>query len=500
MGIIKNDSIKITVISYLGAILGYVNKILLFPNFLTTEQVGLSNILISIAAIYAQFSALGTMNITLKFFPFYKDPGKGHNGFLFWSGALVSAGFTILTIFFLIFKTDIISYYGQKSPLLTEYYLYLIPLGLATLYYSLFDTYLRSLFKTVVPAFVNEIGLRILITLCISLYAFKVIDFEQFVVIYILANSAPAFVLLVYIAFLKQLHIKPVYSKTSKRLNRIIINYGLVSFVSNISNVLLANIDALMLAGMVNLHSTGIFTTVAFMSTIMMIPYRAMVKVSGPLVAEYWKNRHMDKMQQVYTKVSLVNAIIGMYIFLGLWENIGNIFYFMPEQYSTGKYVFLFLSLGRLFDMISGLNGVILVTSKKFKTDLLFTFVLITIAVVSNTFLIRLYDMDGAALATLVTLVSYNTLRLLYVKLSFGLQPFDKRIFIVLGAGAATAGILWLIPDLRNVYLNIIVRSTLVTLIFLGPVYLSRMSPELNSLFNKQIKALLRLTGLSKTH
>lgn len=487
MGIIKNDSIKITIISYLGAILGYVNKIMLFPHFLSTEQVGLANILISIAAIYAQFSALGSVNITLKFFPFYKDPAKGHNGFLFWTGALVSAGFTALTILFLLFREDIISYYGKKSPMLTEYYLYLIPLGLATLYYSLFDTYLRSLFKTVVPAFVNEIILRILITVSISLYAFKLVDFEQFVLIYIIANSLPAIVLLVYIAFLKQLHVKPMFSRANKRLNRIIVNYGIVSFISNISNVLLANIDALMLAGMINLHSTGIFTTVAFMSTIMMIPYRAMLKVSGPLVAEYWKNRHMDKMQQVYSKVSLVNAIVGTYIFLGLWVNIDNIFYFMPGEYAQGRYVFLFLSLGRLFDMISGLNGVILVTSRKFRTDLVFTFLLIGIAIVSNYILIPKYDMNGAALAAFVTLVSYNTLRLLYVHFAFRLQPFDQKILLVLGTGVLTAFMLYAVPHFQNVYANILVRSILVSVIFLGPVYFLKVSPELNALFSRQL-------------
>ena len=38
MGIVKRDSITITVLSYVGAVVGYVNKILLFPNFLSEEQ------------------------------------------------------------------------------------------------------------------------------------------------------------------------------------------------------------------------------------------------------------------------------------------------------------------------------------------------------------------------------------------------------------------------------------------------------------------------------
>ena len=55
MGIVKRNSITITILSYLGIVVGYVNKILLFPNFLSEEQVGLANILVSMAVMYAQF-------------------------------------------------------------------------------------------------------------------------------------------------------------------------------------------------------------------------------------------------------------------------------------------------------------------------------------------------------------------------------------------------------------------------------------------------------------
>ena len=53
MGIVKRDSIAITVLSYVGVVVGYVNKILLFPNFLSEEQVGLTSILVSLAVMYA---------------------------------------------------------------------------------------------------------------------------------------------------------------------------------------------------------------------------------------------------------------------------------------------------------------------------------------------------------------------------------------------------------------------------------------------------------------
>ena len=93
MGIVKRDSIAITVLSYVGVVVGYVNKILLFPNFLSEEQVGLTSILVSLAVMYAQFSALGINSTVVKFFPFFRTADKRHNGLFFWSALGVSVGF-----------------------------------------------------------------------------------------------------------------------------------------------------------------------------------------------------------------------------------------------------------------------------------------------------------------------------------------------------------------------------------------------------------------------
>jgi len=101
MGIVKRDSIAITVLSYVGVVVGYVNKILLFPNFLSEEQVGLTSILVSLAVMYAQFSALGINSTVVKFFPFFRTADKRHNGLFFWSALGVSVGFVLFTALFL---------------------------------------------------------------------------------------------------------------------------------------------------------------------------------------------------------------------------------------------------------------------------------------------------------------------------------------------------------------------------------------------------------------
>ena len=496
MGIVQRNSVKITIISYIGVVIGYFNKILLFPNFLSPEQVGLANILINIAVVYAQFSAFGMPWITLRFFPYFNDKSKQHHGFLFWALFLSLLGFLIITFIFLIFQPAIINYYTKNSPLLVEYGLYIIPLALATILYNLFDGYLRSLMKTVVPTIVNEIILRLLITVSISLYALKWVTFHEFVMIYLAFNCSAALILVLYTGFLKQLLIKPEWNTILKRLWPILLNFGFYSILSNMSYILMSNIDSIMVASMLGLKETGIYTTIFFIAAVMLIPYRSLVRVASPLVAQYWKNREMKKMDELYKKITLINMILGCLLFLGLWINIDNIFSFIPKDYASGKYVFLFLGIGRLVDMVTGVNGIILVTSKKYRYDLIFAFFLIALIVIMNLFFIPLYGIIGAAISTMLTLIILNILRIFFILKIFNMQPFDTKSIWVLLISGVTLAIMYFIPFLVNTYVDIFIRSSLCFLLFMTPVYFLKLSEETNVYINN----ILKMAGIKTDH
>ncbi|MFQ8803810.1 MAG: hypothetical protein ACLR8Y_00060 [Alistipes indistinctus] len=77
----------------------------------------------------------------------------------------------LFTALFLIFREPVMHYFAKESPLLSEYYLLLIPLGLATLFYNFYSAWLQALSRTIISSAVNEVLLRLLITAEISLYA-----------------------------------------------------------------------------------------------------------------------------------------------------------------------------------------------------------------------------------------------------------------------------------------------------------------------------------------
>ena len=492
MGLIQKHSFKITILAYIGAAIGYLNKIFLFPNFLEADQVGLANLLITIAVLYAQFAALGSYNIIYRFFPFFNDRKNNHHGFLFGVSALALIGFVFTTILFLFLQKPFRIFYEENSPLLVEYFYYLIPLAFTSLFFNLFENYLRSLYKNVIPSAISEVGLRLLVTLSVTVYALNLVDFPTFVFLYVLVNCLPALAVIFYTWKLGELNIKPYFSPLWKRIGRVILVYGVFSLFNNLSYLVLSSIDSLMVAQIIDLSSAGIYTTMIFITSVLLIPYRSIVKVSTPVVAGYWKTKDMKNMESLYHSASDANLVIGGGIFLLLWVNIDSIFHFMPGEYMLGKYVFLMLGVGRLFDMASGLNGVIMLTSKKYRYDLFFTIGLVVFAISSNYFLIPVFGINGAAFASMVTLVFYNLLRILFVHYQYNIQPFLYKQLWVPAIMVIAALLSNLAGQMINIYFDILFRSLVIGMAFIVPVYYLNISREVNILIQKNIR---RFTG-----
>jgi O-antigen/teichoic acid export membrane protein len=126
MGIVKKQVYKNTIVSYAGMVIGFVNLILLYPRFLTSEQLGLFQLLISITILYSLIASMGVPSIIVRYFPFFRTEDKTHGGFGVIAGRLALIGFIASTAVFFILKPLIISSFTQKAHLFVQYYYYLV--------------------------------------------------------------------------------------------------------------------------------------------------------------------------------------------------------------------------------------------------------------------------------------------------------------------------------------------------------------------------------------
>ena len=486
MGIIQRDAFRTMIISYLGLILGYLNKGVLFVIILSTDQIGLINLLISIGLLFAQFASLGVVNTTWKFFPYFRNEERNNYGFLKLVVVIALIGSVLAAFMAVVFGDSIASFYKDNSTEFITYYYWIIPIGVANVFYLLFENYLRGLYKNVFPAFVYEILLRLIVTgLLFALY-FHWISFEQFLIGNSLSFIVPLLLLIAYLFRLGEIKSFNAKIQIPKRFKSIIVKYGLFSYTNSLGAMVVTTLDIAMIASMIGLSGAGVYSTVIYLTSALQVPYRSIIRVSVPFVSLYWKEKKMDEMNTLYRDVSTMSLIIGGYLFAVVWANRIELFSFLPEEFTAGIMVFLFLMIGKLFDMYMGINSMILNTSKKYRIDILFTFILIVLTGLLNYLLIPIYGISGAAISTMLALIVYNLLRLIYVWYHYKIHPFQLNQFVVIGLIGGVIALGESIPNLTEHTLgNLFIKSALITMGFGIPMILFKVEPKLNNYFMK---------------
>jgi O-antigen/teichoic acid export membrane protein len=151
MGIIQKDALRTTILSYFGIGIGTLNRAVLFLICLSTEQIGLVNLIVAVGLLFAQMANFGSVASILKFFPYFKNEEKRHHGFI--SLMLIYVGIGILTcsFAFYLFKPFIESFYLERSPLFISFYNWILPIGISYVFFQFFDAHLRkhSMFQSV---------------------------------------------------------------------------------------------------------------------------------------------------------------------------------------------------------------------------------------------------------------------------------------------------------------------------------------------------------------
>jgi O-antigen/teichoic acid export membrane protein len=492
VGIIRRQSIQSSILFYIGATIGFISKILIFPNFLTPEEVGLSNILVTNALLYAQFAAMGFGTMTLRFFPYFQDKNRKHHGFLFVLLFFPALAFILCTLLVLIFKGPLLGYFQEKSPMMVDYFWYLIPLAFSSLYFDLLDAYLRSLLKTVVPILFREVVQRLLVVISILVYAAKWIDFEEFVFIYVALLSSVTLLMVLYILWLGHWSVGPSPKWRLKKLLKRMLVFGGYTLLGNISANTLYTVDGIMLAAYVGMNAVGIYTTSFYITALILIPWRAIQKVVSPLVAEHWRKGDTVAMARLYKRTSLINMFIGSYLFLVMIIGLDSLFSLMPQDFSDGRLVILIVGTSRLIDMITGLNGYIMITSKYYRMDLFFNVGLVVAAIILNAILIPAFGIVGAAAATAIALGISNVFRVAFLWVWLKMHPFSKEMLILGLVSILAFFAQLLLPANGNIYLVFLMKLVCFTVFFGIPIIFLRVIPDINKLLESVKRKIFR--------
>ncbi|MFH0842994.1 MAG: oligosaccharide flippase family protein [Bacteroidota bacterium] len=494
MGQIKRQSIKGTIYSYIGTVIGFITAGLLFPRFLTTERIGLLSLLASYATLFAVFGNLGFNSVVIRLFPYFRDESRQHHGFFFLIAAVSAVGYLLSILVFLLLKPMIIRDSIEQSPLFVEY-LWLVPvLTLFLLFYSIYDSYNRALFNATYGTFLTEVFQRFSILVILILFIAGFTSFHWFTLLYVAVLCLPGLLIFYPLIVKKQVFFKPQFNFIDRNLKKEIVNVSLFGIIIGYSNIIIQRVDTIMINSMIDLSATGIYSISLLFGGIVSLPSRSLNRISTSVISDAWKINDTDTIRSVYFKSCLNQTIIGTLVFAGIWANINNVFRILPSEFESGEYVILFFGLSAVITMMAGVSSSIINLSKEYRYNTYFTFSFGILVILTNLALIPVLGITGAALAALISNFIYHLMQGIFLFIRFRLFPYDFRILIVLLIAAITYLLSLLLPELPNFIADIIVRSTLMTIVFGTLILLLKVSADVNDVTKKvfyRLKSLI---------
>lgn len=480
MGVIQKQSISGVIWSYVGVGLGFLTTAILFTRFLETDEIGLLRVLVSYSAVLAMFGSLGMNAVTAKMFPHFRDEKAKHQGFLGMSLMVVLAGFVLSAFIYILLKNHLIEDASEDSALFIPYFYTVIPLSLFAILFGILDSYYRMLFNAVKGIAFKEVYQRIAIIVFLIMYYFTLISFSTLVWLYVLSNAIPVILLVFTLIKEKKFHVVPRFDFIDPKLRKSLISVAFFGILASFSARLVQTIDIIMVNEFLGLSLTGVYTISFFFGTLILIPVRTMAKIGTTVISEAWKKNDLKTISDVYSKSSITLSVVGVLFFIGIWGNIENVFQIIGPEYSEGRFVIFFIALANLTEVFVGLSGNIIVNSKYYKWQTYLLAIFSIIIVITNIIFIPIYGIMGAALATFISKLIFSIMKYLFLYKKFGLQPLGKAHLFVLIIALASWYLSTLVPAVQNYLFDIVLRSAIITVLFMVPVYYFKVSEDLN--------------------
>jgi len=490
MSVIRKQSIRHTLVNYIGVAIGLLSTIFIYPRAM--ELYGLYQMVFGSSLIVMSIFLLGFNVLAIKFFPRFKDGSNGHNGFLLLliKGGL--AGFILFLVFFPLVRfilLDLLFGHNANRDLFAEHFMFVIPIVLFFIFNTLFLKYISNFHKIVIPTILDQLMIKLVLPVLVLLYLAEMINLKLFFVFVSLNYFLVFLGLVFYTKSLGQLYIKSNKSFIDKPLAKEMKSYSLFGLLNALGNQLAFRIDVLMVGGLVSISAGGVYAIVTVIIDVMTKPAKAIKAISNPIISEKWETNDLKAINGIYQKSSIVLLISGMFIFLGIWLSIDDLFSIMPnsEVIRQGKFVVFFLGISKLFDLATSVNTQIIANSPKFKFNFYSMLILAVLNIIFNLFFIEKFQMVGAAIATLSSLGIFNVLKLIYIWVQFKMQPFTRSTILLLVIAAICFLFCFYLPVNFHPIVNILIRSALLSLLYFAAVYYLKVSKD----FNESIEGVL---------
>ncbi len=483
MSLIVKQSFSNIIIILFAFTLGALNTLFFYPSIIGAEFYGIILILLAQSNIVQPIFSFGLQHSVIKFFSSV-DSKKEKDKILVLS--LISPLFVIVpfSILFLLNYDLIGSYLSTENPLIKKYIYIIVSIAISTAYFEIFYSWCKVQKKTVFGNFLKEFYQRLLITILLFLYSFKIIDFKYFTYLLIFGYYLRLIFIIFYSLSIYSPHFKIALPTNLKE----ILYYSLLIFLSGFGASIIIDVDAAMLGKLVQDELVAYYKVAIFIAAIIDAPSRALFQILNPMVAETINNKNISKLENLYKKSSSNLLLVSGFISVLVCSNIEDIYRIIYTLNSDSGFrlaipVVLYISISKLSSALVGCVNSIISNSKYYYTVPFFSISSAVTVIFLNIYLIDKIGFIGAAISTMIVVILFNFLKLSFVMFKFKIQPLSKKTIYIFVLILSTYFIFYNLSISGNLLFNLVFKCTLIFITYLSVSYFLNLSDELIMFF-----------------
>jgi O-antigen/teichoic acid export membrane protein len=483
MGIVLNQSLKNTIITYFGFGIGAINTLFLAPFFLGATYYALTNYILSCANIIMPLVAFGMQNTLIKFYSQCQTEEE-ESRFLSFTVVLPFLLCIPLGLIGLYYFDAIAAYLSKVNPVVKDY-LWLIPfMGLCMAYFEIFYAWARVHMHSVFGNFIKEVGLRLF-----SLFALIGVYYKLITVVEFVYLTAGIYLLALVVTMLYAFYVKrPVFQFSIPHNVKDILTYTFYIILSGSVANLLLDVDKIMLNQYMVIENIAYYSVATYIALVISVPSRAMHQITYPITAKLMHENKYEELNVLYKKTSINLQVVGGFVLLCILININQLYEIVPKEYSGGVLVVFLIGISKYFDLILGNNNAIIFNSKYYKMVLFLGLLLVFLTVSLNMFFIPRYGIMGTAVATLLSITLYSLAKLLFVVKRMHLYPFTSQTLYSMAITFVLFLMFYFWEFPFHPIIAIVLKSVLATALYIYINYKFEISIEINQVINNLLK------------
>ena len=481
MGIVVRQSFLNLISIGVAFFIGAINTLYLYPTFLGSKFQGLVIALLAISNLIQPFISFGTQHAVIRYYSKYSKKNE-KDGLLTLSILMPIVIVLLFVPLFLVYYDDIRQYLFQSDQSLSRYTYVILFIAISTSFFEVFYSWLRVKLKSVFGNFLKELYPRLLIAFLLIFYSIGLLNFESFVMFLIYGYYFRLLIVIVYSFYVN----KPKLNLNFKNDFNEIFKYCLLIFLSGAASSIILDIDKSMLSSILTVENVAYYSVAVFIAAVIEIPGRAMFQILSPVVASAINKNQMKKLEDLLKKSSTNLVLVASLFFLLINLNIDD-FYNMLNQdgYSIGIPIVIIVSFGKLYSMSIGCINNIISNSKYYYYTFWFSLFSSVLAVILNIYLITEFGIIGAAYATLIVLAIMNSLKIYLVKIKFNIHPYSRDTIKIIILSVLTYFVFSNLQLGFQPVINIIVKSSLVLILYTLSAYIFKLSDDVNIFIDK---------------